>query len=86
MTRLVDEIVGASEYQLESKRLWIDSVVVIYWLLSQSKVAPIIKCTCTVSLITSEIFQLTRRYRYQFVGGSYEEYMKHKRNNPTCDP
>ena len=33
-----------------------------------SKVVPIIKCTCTVSLITSEIFQLTHRYRYQFVG------------------
>ena len=34
-----------------------------------SKVVPIIKCTCTVLLITSEIFQiLTLLYRYQFVG------------------
>ena len=34
------------------------------------------------SLITSEIFQLTHRYRYQFVG----EIMTDKRNDPMCDP
>ena len=28
-----------------------------------TKVVPIIKCTCT-----SELFQLTHRYRYHFVG------------------
>ena len=90
MTRLADEIVGALEYQFESKRLWSDSEVVIYWFLSLSKVAPIIKCTCTlalVSLITLEIFQLTHRCRYQFVGVmlSYDGYVKHKGNNATCD-
>ena len=37
-------------------------------------------------LISSEIFQLTHRYWYQFVGGSYDGYVKHKRNNPMCDP
>ena len=38
------------------------------------------------SLITSERFQLTHRYRYQFAGGSYDGYVKHKRNDPMCDP
>ena len=34
-----------------------------------TKVVPIIKCTCLLfSLITSEIFQITHQYRYQFVG------------------
>ena len=33
-----------------------------------TKVVQIIKCTCTVSLITSEIFEPTHRYRYQFEG------------------
>ena len=32
------------------------------------KVIPIIKCSRTVLLITSEIVQLTHQYRYQFVG------------------
>ena len=39
---------------------------------NKETVVQIIKCTCTVivlfSLITSEIFQLTHRYMYQFVG------------------
>ena len=36
MSRLVDEIVQALEYKFEFKRFWVDSEVVIYWLLSQS--------------------------------------------------
>ena len=36
MSRLVDEIVEALEYQFEFKRFWADSEVVIYWPLSQS--------------------------------------------------
>ena len=36
MSRLVDEIVEALEYQFEVKRFWVDNEVVIYWLLSQS--------------------------------------------------
>ena len=34
----------------------------------KTKVVPIIKCTCTVFIDNLEIFQLTHRYRYQFVG------------------
>ena len=41
---------------------------------------------CCFSLITSETFQVTNRYRYQFVGESYDGYFKHKRNNQTPDP
>ena len=36
MSRSVDEIVGALEFQFEFKRFWVDSEVVICWLLSQS--------------------------------------------------
>ena len=36
--------------------------------LDKMKVIPILNCTCTVLLITSQKFQLTHRYRYQFVG------------------
>ena len=38
------------------------------------------------SLITSEIFQLTHRYRYQVCRLSNDRYFKHKRNDPMCDP
>ena len=36
MSRLVNKIVKVLEYQFEFKRFWIDSEVVIYWLLPQS--------------------------------------------------
>ena len=36
MSRLVDEIVQVLEYKFEFKKIWVDSEVVIYWLLSQS--------------------------------------------------
>ena len=36
MSRLVDEIVQALEYKFDIKRFWVDSEVVIYWILSQS--------------------------------------------------
>ena len=38
-----------------------------------------------LSLITSEIFQLTNRYRYQFVGEAMTDILSTK-NNQTCDP
>ena len=50
-------------------------------------------CLSRFSLIASEIFQLTNRYRYQFVAEAmtdictgYDGYFKHKENNPTYDP
>ena len=36
MSRLVDEVVQALEYKFEFERFWVDSEVVICWLLSQS--------------------------------------------------
>ena len=36
--------------------------------LDENEVVPIIKCSCTVSIDNFRNFQLTHRYRSQFVG------------------
>ena len=49
------------------------------------KVVPISKCTCTVfidnfrNISTNSSIQVS-------ICRSYDGYVKHKRNNPTCDP
>ena len=51
-----------------------------------SKDFQIIKCTCTVFIDNLEIFQLTHRYRYQFVGEAMTDMYSIKEMIQWCDP
>ena len=51
-----------------------------------SKVVPIMKCTCTVFIDNFRNISTNSSIQVSVCRGSYDGYMKHKRNNPTCDP
>ena len=50
-----------------------------------TKVVPIIKCTCTVFIDNFRNISIKSSILVSVCRGSYDGYVKHKRNNPTCD-
>ena len=50
------------------------------------EVVPIIKCTCTVFIANFRNFSTNSSIKVSVCRGNYDERVKHKRNNPTCDP
>ena len=51
-----------------------------------TKVVPIIKCTCTVFIDNFRNISNNSSIKVSVCRGSYDGYVKHKRNNPTYDP
>ena len=52
----------------------------------ESKVVQIIKCTCTVFIDNFRNISTNSSTYVSVCRGSYGGYVKHKRNNPVCDP
>ena len=50
------------------------------------KVVQIIKCTCTVFIDNFRNISTNSSIQVSVCRGSYEGYVKHKRNDPMCDP
>ena len=50
------------------------------------KVVHIIKRTCTVFINNFRNISIDSSIYVSVCSGSYDGYVKHKRNNPTCDP
>ena len=51
-----------------------------------SKVVQIIKCTCTVFIDNFRNISTNSSIWVSVCRGSYDGYVKHKRNDPMCDP
>ena len=50
------------------------------------KVVQIIKCTCTVFIDNFRNISTNSSIQVSVYRGSYDKYVKHKRNGPICDP
>ena len=50
------------------------------------KVVPIIKCTCTVFIDNFRNISANSSISVSVCRESYDGYVKHKRNDPMCDP
>ena len=51
-----------------------------------TKVVPIIKCTCTVFIDNFRDISTDSSVWVSVCRGSYDGYVKHKKNNPACGP
>ena len=51
-----------------------------------TKVVQIIKCTCTVFIDNLRNISTSSSIEVSVCRGSYDGYVKHKRNDPMCDP
>ena len=67
------------------------AVVTLFWAQKRkldakysAKVVPIIKCTCTVFI--DNLRNISTNSSISVCRGSYDRYVKHKRNDPMCDP
>ena len=52
---------------------------------TSTEVVPIIKCTCTVFIDNFRNISTNLSIQASVCRGSYDGYVKHKRNDPTCD-
>ena len=55
-------------------------------MIASIKVVQIIKCTCTVFIDNFGTISTNSSIKVSVCGGSYDGYVKHKRNDPMCDP
>ena len=54
--------------------------------LVKTKVVQIIKCTCTVFIDSFRNISTNSSIQVSVCRENYDRYVKHKRNDPVCDP